>query len=127
MSRRSEVCHYCGKALHGGNRTRDHIVPKSKGGSNAQWNIVLSCARCNQAKADSESDCACPTCQTARLNWMAGMRSRYVPGATLGTSVFRVHDVAARWPEDCLLACRMLGCAFPKRCYRARVDNGERG
>lgn len=32
--------------------TRDHYYPKSRGGSDAQWNIVLACAKCNNKKGD---------------------------------------------------------------------------
>ena len=33
--------------------TIDHLIPSSKGGSNAHDNLVLSCAGCNQERADS--------------------------------------------------------------------------
>jgi 5-methylcytosine-specific restriction endonuclease McrA len=33
--------------------TIDHVIPRSKGGTNALKNTVASCHRCNQAKADS--------------------------------------------------------------------------
>ncbi len=42
-------CHYCDSFDY---VTRDHKVPKSKGGSNDDGNIVWSCGACNQLKAD---------------------------------------------------------------------------
>lgn len=41
-------CNWC-RAEH--SLTVDHIVPKSKGGSNHPTNLQVLCLRCNQAKA----------------------------------------------------------------------------
>mmetsp|Transcript_35235 Transcript_35235/g.92755 ORF Transcript_35235/g.92755 Transcript_35235/m.92755 type:complete len:245 (-) Transcript_35235:20-754(-) len=47
--RRDEfTCGYCG----GEGRTIDHIVPRSRGGSNAWDNLVACCHRCNSRKAN---------------------------------------------------------------------------
>ena len=40
-------CYYCGASLKGGRRTRDHVVPKSKGGRKT----VDACQPCNTRKA----------------------------------------------------------------------------
>ena len=45
-------CVYCTRPLKVENRTRDHVKPKSKGGSNAERNLVGCCFQCNQSKAD---------------------------------------------------------------------------
>jgi hypothetical protein len=46
-------CPYCGHDFESrGGRTIDHLVPKSRGGSNAAANLVTACARCNVDKAD---------------------------------------------------------------------------
>lgn len=42
-------CHYC---KNDKNLTYDHIIPRSKGGSNKHTNIVLACYTCNQLKGD---------------------------------------------------------------------------
>lgn len=43
-------CTYCGRVSK--NLTKDHVIPRSKGGSNDTDNIVLACANCNEVKAD---------------------------------------------------------------------------
>ena len=46
------LCALCEKPLEVSEATKDHIVPKSKGGSPEWGNIWLTCLACNQAKAD---------------------------------------------------------------------------
>ena len=45
------ICVYCGRT---GANTRDHIIPRSKGGTDAPENIVECCQECNSAKCDRE-------------------------------------------------------------------------
>ncbi len=50
-------CAYCGTdmTLKLGERntvTKDHVVPRSKGGPTEAWNLVASCATCNCRKSD---------------------------------------------------------------------------
>lgn len=48
-------CPYCRKVMNSSvmrQPTRDHIIPKAKGGSNAPCNIAIVCRRCNYDKAD---------------------------------------------------------------------------
>lgn len=47
--RDSHQCVYCGSKR---DLTLDHVIPKSRGGSNGWENLVTSCARCNTKKAD---------------------------------------------------------------------------
>ena len=42
-------CVYCGSSR---NLTLDHVIPKSRGGSNNWTNLVTSCQKCNLKKAD---------------------------------------------------------------------------
>lgn len=42
-------CVYCGSKK---NLTLDHVIPKSRGGGNTWNNLVTSCMRCNNIKAD---------------------------------------------------------------------------
>jgi len=48
-------CAYCnGQMLYDESWHIDHIKPVSKGGTNDETNLVLSCARCNLEKANKE-------------------------------------------------------------------------
>lgn len=43
------VCAYCGS---GHDITKDHVIPRSRGGANTPENIVWACRNCNSAKGD---------------------------------------------------------------------------
>ena len=45
-------CAYCGKGMTLKDATRDHVVPKSKGGGNNVKNLLPTCKKCNQMKGD---------------------------------------------------------------------------
>ena len=54
--KKPRFCRYCSVLLTKSGptkATKDHVVPRSKGGSNARYNIVMACYACNQAKDDS--------------------------------------------------------------------------
>lgn len=44
------ICAYCGNEFTPSRLTRDHIIPRSKGGSNKWTNVVTSCKACNVEK-----------------------------------------------------------------------------
>jgi 5-methylcytosine-specific restriction endonuclease McrA len=46
------LCYYCLKKFGINQLTKDHVVPLSKGGTNAVKNIVLACKKCNNTKSD---------------------------------------------------------------------------
>lgn len=43
-------CFYCDKILSRQRKTRDHVIPKSRNGSNRPNNIVDACRYCNALK-----------------------------------------------------------------------------
>lgn len=53
-------CQYCGRGPSDFNSreelTRDHIVPKKRGGGNTWENMVTSCSSCNHKKSDLTLD-----------------------------------------------------------------------
>jgi len=57
-SRDGEHCIWCGKPLthRCPDATVDHVVCRSRGGSNAIENLVLACAACNHRRADLPAD-----------------------------------------------------------------------
>jgi 5-methylcytosine-specific restriction endonuclease McrA len=47
--------------------TRDHFIPKSKGGKNIARNIVAACEKCNKEKADYHPKDWCDKRQISRV------------------------------------------------------------
>jgi 5-methylcytosine-specific restriction endonuclease McrA len=57
FNRQSGFCAYCDTKMtleigHRHTATKDHVVPKSRGGNSNIYNLVASCYDCNQKKAD---------------------------------------------------------------------------
>ena len=48
IARDGGVCHYCGQS---GNSV-DHLIPRSKGGTDDPTNLVCACIKCNSSKRD---------------------------------------------------------------------------
>lgn len=44
------TCQYCHEHIHFADATKDHYYPKSMGGTNDDFNLVLACRQCNNAK-----------------------------------------------------------------------------
>ena len=53
FGRDRHICAYCGTRHANANYlSRDHIVPRSRGGENGWMNVVTSCKNCNGKKGD---------------------------------------------------------------------------
>ncbi|MEC9218251.1 MAG: HNH endonuclease, partial [Pseudomonadota bacterium] len=50
--RDKNMCMYCGGIFAVSTLSRDHVKPLSRGGRDAWTNVVSSCRRCNNRKAD---------------------------------------------------------------------------
>jgi 5-methylcytosine-specific restriction endonuclease McrA len=46
------MCLYCGGVFSPHELSRDHVLPLSRGGRDVWTNVVTSCRRCNNRKAD---------------------------------------------------------------------------
>ena len=44
------TCQYCYEKIPYSQATKDHAIPKSKGGTNDDFNLVLACRECNNRK-----------------------------------------------------------------------------
>ena len=44
------LCAYCGEEFTIAQLTRDHVIPRSKGGPDVWENVVTACGKCNKAK-----------------------------------------------------------------------------
>lgn len=49
-------CPYCGRSLSHANKSLDHIVPISKGGTHSADNVLICCKTCNSAKGAKDFD-----------------------------------------------------------------------
>jgi 5-methylcytosine-specific restriction endonuclease McrA len=56
FERDNHQCLYCGKFFDGMVLTRDHILPKCRGGGDTWENVVAACRRCNQYKGNRRLD-----------------------------------------------------------------------
>ncbi len=52
FARDNYQCMYCGGRFTVSQLSRDHIVPRSRGGIDRWENVVAACLRCNQRKSD---------------------------------------------------------------------------
>ena len=52
FGRDRNLCLYCGRVFAHATLTRDHVVPKSRGGTDEWDNVVAACKRCNHHKGD---------------------------------------------------------------------------
>lgn len=52
FKRDRHTCAYCGASFSPGALSRDHILPKSRGGRDTWMNCVTACKVCNQEKGD---------------------------------------------------------------------------
>lgn len=50
--RDNHLCLYCGQKFKPSQLTRDHIMPRSRGGKDKWTNVATACPRCNCHKAD---------------------------------------------------------------------------
>lgn len=84
--RDNHICQYCGKNT---NLTIDHIMPKSRGGSDSWENTVVACTRCNNRKGD----------HTPEEAGMKLKRMPYRPPSSLYLQMTRIGGVPSCWHD----------------------------
>lgn len=52
FQRDGNTCAYCGRWFRGYDLTRDHVIPRSRGGLDVWTNVVSACGPCNNRKDD---------------------------------------------------------------------------
>lgn len=52
FARDNHQCQYCGRCFSGRELSRDHVLPRSRGGKDRWINVVAACKRCNQRKGN---------------------------------------------------------------------------
>lgn len=64
-------CAYCGVAFESLGETPhiDHVVPRSRGGSNSRGNLMLVCQECNLMKGSKSLESIRPKIMQKRLGW----------------------------------------------------------
>ena len=50
------TCHYCSRPMASRDKSLDHVIPVSQGGTHSADNVVIACKRCNTAKAGRTPD-----------------------------------------------------------------------
>ena len=53
LDRDNWKCHWCGALLNESTGTVDHLLPRSKWGSDHEVNLVAACSSCNKNRGDS--------------------------------------------------------------------------
>jgi 5-methylcytosine-specific restriction endonuclease McrA len=56
VKKKGNLCCFCRKSMKKSETTLEHVVPISKGGTNAQRNLKLSCSGCNNQRGDMDFD-----------------------------------------------------------------------
>src|SRR6185312_4578342 len=84
LRRDGHRCGYCGEAA----TTVDHIMPRSRGGSNTWENLIACCLACNRAKGDRT---------LAQLGW----KPRFTPSRPRGPHWFitELERPAPEWSD----------------------------
>ena len=79
-------CQYCAKIFIPENLTLDHVIPKSKGGSNKWTNMVAACKKCNQKKGD----------KTIEQSGMKILRKPFSPKANI-LRTLKKEQISPKW------------------------------
>ena len=97
------TCLYCGERFGERELTRDHVMPKSRGGKDVWRNVVSACRRCNQRKGnrlpeEASMDILAVPYQPNIAEWLALINSDRIRGDQMAflSSQFSKQS---RWPD----------------------------
>lgn len=83
------ICWYCGEEA----TTRDHVTPRSRGGTDDPENLVPACVRCNSQKRDK-------TLEEYRAWKYAHRIDGYHPSPYLFD--YEIEQLEQQWEASCL-------------------------
>ena len=126
LRRDDYTCRYCGGKAPDVELHVDHVIPKSRGGSDKPWNLTAACSSCNLSKGDGV-----PTSQVIEDVKEAEsfyQRSRGLPVfACIYCSKPIQHAPGEDQPTDCEqcneLACNSYEAGLRKGLASALVQN----
>jgi hypothetical protein len=68
IERDKSTCYLCGKVFDSLKLVIDHIIPTSRGGTNATFNLAAACSPCDRRKGDY---------LLSELEWVSGDLAKY--------------------------------------------------
>jgi len=105
-------CRYCGVPLFPAEATIDHFIPRSKGGCDEEWNLLLARETCNRVKDDHEFHHAWKLWDRIGMKTAAAVLATVAPFLHYETCADSIHfGVEVRWvslpPKPCPM-CKAL-------------------
>lgn len=79
-------CTYCGRGLHLGNATLDHVIPRAANGSNKAVNLVACCKLCNSNKG-------CLSVKEFRRKFFKGEKFRFEERIDAALGIEQEHPI----------------------------------
>jgi len=89
LLRDNNECQYCQHKFPPSELTIDHVIPKSRGGSNTWLNLVAACKSCNQKKGD----------KLLRDSTMKLSRKPYAPKYSIFSSLLSDSRTSDLWAD----------------------------
>jgi len=121
-------CRYCGKSTDDGVILEvDHVVPRSKGGTDEIENLVTACFDCNRGKSNVEIGSTAPEKDIDRRRRLQELRETERAAEELAALVMARKAKAQAWVNT---ICEIIGCdsvnrVFAETCTRLASEFGD--
>ncbi len=102
-------CQICGRKLPADLLHPDHIIPRSKGGTDDPSNLQAACPTCNSVKGNRGADCRCGQFVTARAKFCQGCGAPNIPANHKSHGKSSISPVGAGFNLEIF---RKIGLAF---------------